>query len=247
MLNYSAVTTTVSLTDVLPAGLEWISVTEVTSNTTGSAGFANGVFTWTGEVAPGPPVPPGYFFVEFPVTVTLGLENGTVITNDVQFDDGVGSTLTASGSATVISFVWLGTSSKTASANEPLPGETVIYTITVDNSLGTMDAMGTTVTDTVPANMTYVEGSASDGGTWDGMTLTWSGVDVDAGDSKDLTFEAMVDDGVLAGTPITNTAWISHSALAAAVTPSVIIAVGEQPMLALRRAWSRSSLWLASG
>jgi uncharacterized repeat protein (TIGR01451 family) len=224
MFNQTAVTTTAMLTDVLPAGLEWITITQVVSNTAGSAGFASGVLTWTGEVGP------GLSWVRFPATVTLGLANGTPITNEVQIDDGMGSSLTASGSITVSSLVFLGTSSKSASVADPVPGETVVYTITLNN-LGNMDATGITVTDTVPANMTYVDGSASDGGSWDGVTLTWSGLALDAGDSTDVSFEAMVDDGVLAGTPITNTAWISQSTLASAVTPSVIIAVGEQPIL----------------
>jgi uncharacterized repeat protein (TIGR01451 family) len=160
----------------------------------------------------------------------MGLANGTPITNDIEIDDGAGTILTASGVVTVSSSVDLSASSKDASADDPVPGETVVYTITLTND-GNMDATGITVTDTVPANMTYVDGSAA-GATWDGTTLTWSGLAVDAGASIDGTFEAMVNDGVLAGTPITNTVWISQSTLASAVITDTTIVVGELPMLA---------------
>jgi uncharacterized repeat protein (TIGR01451 family) len=90
-----------------------------------------------------------------------------------------------------------------------------------------MDAAGITVTDTVPVGLTYVEGTASDGGSLSGTTLTWSGLAVDAGDSMDLTFEATVDEGVPAGTWIANSAWISQSTLAAPETPWKLIQVGE--------------------
>jgi uncharacterized repeat protein (TIGR01451 family) len=224
MTNQSALTTTASLTDVLPDEVQWITITEVVSDT-GSAGFASGVFTWTGEIGPLSSV-----HVTFPVTVVMGLENGTPITNEARIDDSVGNILTATGSVTVSSAVDLSTSSKDASEDEPLPEETVVYTITLTND-GNMDAAGITVTDTVPANMTYVPDSASDGGSWDGTTLTWSGLAVVAGDSMDITFEAMVDDGVAAGTSIINTAWISQSTLAEAETPSEAVTVGEQPIL----------------
>jgi uncharacterized repeat protein (TIGR01451 family) len=220
--NLSADATTFLVTDTLPSGQEWISITEVVSST-GSVGYvdATRTLTWTGDVDGG-----ATEWMMFRVTVTMGLENGTPITNEIQIDDGAGTILTASGVVTVSSAVTLSASSKDASVLDPVPGETVVYTITLTND-GNMDAAGITVTDTVPANMTYVAGSVSDGGSWDGMTLTWSDLALDAGDSMDITFEAMVNDGVLAGTPIVNTAWISQSTLAGAVTPSVAIVVGE--------------------
>jgi uncharacterized repeat protein (TIGR01451 family) len=224
--NLSDEATTFAVTDTLPSGLEWITVTEVLSST-GSVGYvdATRTLTWTGEVGGD-----GTESVWFPVTVTMGLENGTPITNEIQIDDGAGTILTASGVVIVSSAVNLSASSKDASVLDPVPLETVVYTITVTND-GNMDAAGITVTDTVPANMTYVEDSASGGGSLNGTTLTWSDLSVDAGDSMDLTFEAMVDDGVLAGTRITNTAWISQSTLASAVIAGRIIVVGEQRML----------------
>jgi uncharacterized repeat protein (TIGR01451 family) len=220
--NLSPAATTFLITDTLPAGMEWIDASLVVSST-GSISFedATGTLTWTGDVNGG-----ATESINFPVTVTLGLENGTPITNEIQTDDGAGTILTASGVVTVSSAVDLSASSKDASVADPVPGETVVYTITLTNN-GNMDAAGITVTDTVPADMTYVDGSASDGGSLVGTTLTWSGLAVDAADSMDITFEAMVNEGVAAGTAITNTAWISQSTLASAVTPSVVIAVGE--------------------
>jgi uncharacterized repeat protein (TIGR01451 family) len=221
MYNRSDAATTASVTDVLPDGLRWISVTLVTSNTTGSAGFADGVFTWTGEIDPA-----STGWVQFPVTVTMGLENGTPITNEAQIDDGAGTILTAMSVVNVSSEIDLSTSTKRASDNNPVPGDPITYTITVDNS-GNMDADGITVMDVVPADMTYVSGSASDGASWDGTTLTWSDIAVGAGTSKDLTFVATVNEGVAAYTPINNSAWISQSTLPAAETAEWVIVVGE--------------------
>jgi uncharacterized repeat protein (TIGR01451 family) len=232
MYNRSAVTTTAALTDVLPQGVEWITITRVVSDT-GSAGYASGVFTWTGEV------PSGWVNrveVSFPVTVEMGLENGTLITNEAQIDDGAGTMLTASTVLTVSSEVDLASSSKGASDLSPVPNETITYTINVSNT-GNMDAVGIMVTDAVPADMSYVEGSASDGGTSDGTMLTWSGVAVAAGESEDLTFEATVNDGVAAGTEISNIAWISQSTLSDPVaTAPVVITVGAQVVLEASKA-----------
>jgi uncharacterized repeat protein (TIGR01451 family) len=228
--NLSGLTTTATLTDVLPAAVDWITMTDVVT-TTGSAGYASGVFTWTGDVG-GEAVE----WVVFPVTVHLGLDNGTLITNEAQIDDGAGTMLIASAVMTVSSEVDLASSGKGASDLSPVPNETITYTINVSNT-GNMDAVGIMVTDAVPADMSYVEGSASDGGTSDGTMLTWSGVAVAAGESEDLTFQATVNDGVAAGTEISNIAWISQSTLSDPVTTApVVITVGEQVVLEASKA-----------
>jgi uncharacterized repeat protein (TIGR01451 family) len=79
---------------------------------------------------------------------------------------------------------------KTASRYVVSSGDTLTYTIRLHNS-GTTTATAT-VTDTVPAKMNYVAGSATGGGVYDSATktLSWSNVTVPAGDSTSLAFAA---------------------------------------------------------
>ncbi len=60
------------------------------------------------------------------------------------------------------------------------PGQVVTYTLTIRN-VGTQDATGVVVTDTIPADTTFI--SASDGGTYNNITgvVTWPTFDLAAG------------------------------------------------------------------
>lgn len=60
---------------------------------------------------------------------------------------------------------------KTADVTGPMPGDTVIYTLTVTNN-GPGDAGNTVVTDTLPAGVTYVSDDC--GGVFVDPTLTWT-------------------------------------------------------------------------
>ena len=85
-------------------------------------------------------------------------------------------------------------------------GDTLTYTITYANN--TAGVATVTVEDTIPANTTYVEGSASDGGVYAGGTITWSIENVPAGGTGSVTFEVTVDDAA-AGTTLENTGKVS--------------------------------------
>jgi uncharacterized repeat protein (TIGR01451 family) len=73
----------VNVTDVLPAGVSFAGGLSATS---GLAGYAAGVVTWSGAVNPGAPVT-----VSFNVTIDPGLSSPTAIWNTVQIDDGAGN------------------------------------------------------------------------------------------------------------------------------------------------------------
>lgn len=77
---------------------------------------------------------------------------------------------------------------KYASQGRVQPGDELTYTIRLHNS-GTISVTAT-VTDPIPSEMSYVAGSASDGGIYDAddQTLTWEAVNVPAGESVSLTF-----------------------------------------------------------
>jgi uncharacterized repeat protein (TIGR01451 family) len=60
---------------------------------------------------------------------------------------------------------------KVVDDDQPAPGDTVVYTLTVTNN-GPNDATGVVVTDTVPAGLTYVSDDC--GGVFVDPTLTWT-------------------------------------------------------------------------
>ena len=81
-------------------------------------------------------------------------------------------------------------------------GDTLTYTITYANNT---DGVATvTVTDTIPTNTTYVEGSASDGGVFADGTITWTIEGVEPGATGTVTFQVTVNEAA-AGTTIENT------------------------------------------
>ncbi len=85
------------------------------------------------------------------------------------------------------------------------PGETLVYTITLDNDGGS-DVTGYGVTDQLDPNTTFV--SADNGGTHAGGVVTWSGLTVPANGSLVLTVTVTVADPIPAGvTQIANVAY----------------------------------------
>lgn len=70
-------------------------------------------------------------------------------------------------------------------------GDVVTYRMTVTNS-GKGPARDVKVTDAVPEGLTYVDGSASDGGACVEGVLSWDLGDLAAGESRSVTFKATV-------------------------------------------------------
>ncbi len=90
------------------------------------------------------------------------------------------------------------------------PGELITYTIHWSNT-GDADATAATVTDTVLTGATYVNGSASGGGTLHPGTLTWTGVDMAAGTTGTLTFQVTVDHADQDGFHVLNEAQVAST------------------------------------
>ncbi|MDI6791344.1 MAG: OmpA family protein [bacterium] len=90
-----------------------------------------------------------------------------------------------------------------------LPGDNLLYTITVVNT-GTDTATSVVVTDTVPENTAYVPGSITGSGAnaSDTSLLFWTFLTLEAGDGETLTYRVRVNDTVPDGTEIKNTAAI---------------------------------------
>jgi len=91
------------------------------------------------------------------------------------------------------------------------PGDTITYTLTYNNSLGTQGATGVVITDTVPDNTTYTDTGAgwSCSGVTPGSICTKNVGPLAMNASGSITFTVTVTDTVLAGVvEISNTATI---------------------------------------
>ena len=76
------------------------------------------------------------------------------------------------------------------------PASNIDYTITLRN-IGNAAATGVTITDPIPTNTTFV--SASDGGTSNGGTATWSGLSVPSAGSVMVHLKVRIDPALKAG------------------------------------------------
>src|SRR5690606_29020520 len=98
----------------------------------------------------------------------------------------------------------------TAGSATPNVGDEITFTITVTNN-GPGAATGVTLTDLLPAGLTYVESSVS-GGTYDDDTGIWSGFALADAAQATLTITAIVDADT-EGDTITNTTTAATSDL----------------------------------
>jgi len=91
---------------------------------------------------------------------------------------------------------------KTVDEPRPNEGDTITYTITVDNS-GPDYASLVDISDLLPSGVTYDSDTTSQG-SYDDGTGVWTVGQIDAGNSAILEIEAIVDAGTAGGPDITN-------------------------------------------
>jgi uncharacterized repeat protein (TIGR01451 family) len=82
---------------------------------------------------------------------------------------------------------------KKASPDPVKRGEELLYTLNVEN-LG-QQATGLVITDTIPDNTTYVQGSASSGGTFQNNQIQWESSVLDALEKQTFSFRVSADSG----------------------------------------------------
>ena len=157
--------TGVTVRDVLPAGMNFVSTSGAYSNATG---------LWTvGSLASGASAS---ITITATVTATGALANtAQVWTSDVHDPDstpGSGSNEDDDDSVTVTVPARVDLElSKTVSSATPRYGDNVTYTLTVRNASTYDNATGVTVTDLLPAGLTHVSHS---GGTYNASTGVWT-------------------------------------------------------------------------
>ena len=186
----------VSLTDTLPAGLQFVSAT----SSTGS--FAGGVWT-LGTVTSG--ATPSLTLVakvlapsSGPVSQQENTATATSTTPDPYPENNTGTSTVTPKQADLEIF-------KTVNNKEPSIGETIEYTIAVDN-LGTDTATNVRVQDILPVGLTFVSATPSVGG-YDAGTGTWTVGMVTTADTPTLVIFAKVTSPT--GGTLTNTATVS--------------------------------------
>ncbi|PYT33984.1 MAG: hypothetical protein DMF52_14285, partial [Acidobacteria bacterium] len=226
-LSYSntgnANATGVVLTDTVPANTTFVSATA-------GGTLASGVVTWSpGNLAAG-----ASGSVQMVVRVASPLANGTSITNGTYaIDSNETAAVTGAAVSTTVSSAPLLAVSKTDSPDPIAAGGTLTYTLSYSNT-GNANATGVVLTDTVPANTTFV--SATAGGTLASGVVTWSPGNLAAGASGSVQMVVRVASPLANGTSITNgTYGIDSNETSPVNGAAVSTTVSSAPLLAVSK------------
>jgi len=184
----------VDLIDTLPAGVIFRGFVQQSG-----ASYNAGVISWNGNLPAG-----AELTIVFTATVDMDTDlYGQTITNTAEFNsanDGAGD---AQAAFTVIAAPELAIAKTVEPDADVEPGGVVTYTITLSHSGGA--AYVITLTDTLPAGVTFGGFIQGSGASYDAGAITWNG-DLPAETDLTIVFTATVDmDWDLHGQTITNT------------------------------------------
>ena len=226
-LNYAntgaAGATSVVVTDTVPANTTFVS-----ANAGGTR--SGSTVTWSlGSVAAG-----GSGAVQLVAKVNTPLANGTVISNgSASIDSAQTNAVSAAAATTTVSSAPVLAIGMTESPDPVAAGANITYTISWSNT-GNMNASGVTVTDTLPANTTFV--SATAGGTRSGSVVTWSVGALNAGSSGSAQLVVKVASPLANGTTISNATYAIDSAETSPVAGgAVTTTVNSAPVLTISK------------
>ena len=186
--------TNVILQDLLPAGLTFVA--SIPSQ--GTYDPASGIWT-VGGVANGSSA---VLTIRATVVSPNPTTNTATITHSDQFDPNTGNNTSSTVETPQQADLVL---SKTVDNPTPNVGDTITYTVTV-NDIGPGNATGVVVGDLLPAGLTFVSATPSEG-TYDSGTGTWTVGAVDLSSAETLAIQATV----ASPNAVTNTATITHS------------------------------------
>jgi len=199
--NGSEATQDFSVTDLMSQGQSYVA---------GSSSVDNSVAGLTDQY-------PDFFFdvpanttatLTFQALVDADAANYTVLGNQATFSmsNGTPPHITVPTTTDVLRSAL--TATKTVDPTEASPGETVSYTITVDNSQGTAPVSDFTVVDPLADGVSYVPESASLTGSSSGLTAGYPDFtfDIPAGGVAVLTFDATLPADAVPGDTFQNSA-----------------------------------------
>ncbi|MDD3948633.1 MAG: putative Ig domain-containing protein, partial [Anaerolineaceae bacterium] len=205
-----AVATGVELTDVL-VGMTYISDT---SGITPTVNVSGSEIAWEiGDLEPGDWI--GFeVFVEIDYALDELLQNTIEITTTSLYLDGDPSERSSYWEGNVLENATQLSIGKSPWTENPAPGETFIYQISVCNN-GQTASSDVTLTETLPANTTFVNWIGTEPG-WtetsqSGQTLELENPTISAGSCYGVYVEVLLDPEAQPGDLITNTATISSS------------------------------------
>ena len=187
--------TNAQVTDLLPSGLSFVSATpsQGTYNATTGRWTAGTITTAS----------PQTLVIDATVVSSAALPNTATITHSDQSDPNAGNNTASATETPQQANLAL---SKTVSSTTPNVGDTISFTVTLRNT-GPNTATNVQVTDPLPAGLTFVSASASQG-TYNSTTGVWTVGTVDvAGGVRNLVITAIV----VSSAARTNTATISHA------------------------------------
>src|SRR2546422_81912 len=214
----------VAITDTIPANTTFVSAT-------GGGTLAAGVVTWNlGALNAG-----SSGAVQLVVQVASPLANGTLITNATYSIDSnetapaAGALITTTvSSAPVLAIV------KTDAPDPVIAGNNITYTLSYSNT-GNANASGVVITDTIPANTTFV--SATGGGTLAAGVVTWNIGALNSGSSSSVQLVVQVASPLANGTVISNATYGIDSNETAPVAGGMApTTVSSAPVLAIAKA-----------
>jgi uncharacterized repeat protein (TIGR01451 family) len=176
----------VVVTDTLPATQTFVSATN-----SGTYNATTRVVTWSlGTLTAGSSTSLGLTVTIAP-SATVSVSNKAVVTSAATDPNLANNSSTVTTTLSQVADV---TVSKTTGQTTALVGDTITYTITVDNSTGPSDASTVKVTDVLPAALTFVSAvSATGTPTYNNgqRTLTWTVGTLAAGGTATLTLKAI--------------------------------------------------------
>jgi uncharacterized repeat protein (TIGR01451 family) len=200
-----ATSTGVVATDVLPSGLTFVSATTSEGSYVSSTGnWSIGTMSASSKAT-----------LTVVATVNAGTA-GTDITNTANVSEAtstIDSNLANNSSSVSICINYSTPNadisvSKTANVTSSVEGGTVVYTIAVKD-LGPATSTGVAVSDILPAGLTFVSATTSEG-SYSSSTGIWTIGDLCTSTTATMTITATVNTGT-AGTTITNTASVTES------------------------------------
>ncbi|MBT7199700.1 MAG: DUF11 domain-containing protein, partial [Candidatus Marinimicrobia bacterium] len=185
--------TQTTINDVLPEYVSFVSASH-------SGAIVDGTVSWSiDEMMPGDSIN-----VSLDVKVDASMPANTDLTNTATVENAQGVSTEASVHS--LANPWIQTISKWAEDREYAFGDTVEFTITIDNT--SPDPVHTiTVTDTLPEPLEFV--SATNGGAVENSAVVWTLGTLNAGNVITLDVVTTVGSLLEARPEITNRAWIS--------------------------------------
>jgi uncharacterized repeat protein (TIGR01451 family) len=217
----AASATSVVVTDTIPANTTFVSAT-------GGGTRSGTVVTWNlGTLAAG-----ASGSVQLAVQVVSPLADGTMLSNSgAVIDSAQTSPVTASAPSTTVASAPLLAIAATDSPDPVAAGSNITYTLSYSNT-GNMNATGLVLSDTLPANTTYV--SSTGGGALSSGTVTWAVASLNAGASGSVQLVVKTASPLANGTLITHGTYGIDSAQTSPVSgASITTTVTSTPAMTL--------------